>query len=247
MSVEKISLVLNHSKARGTQKLVLIGIANHHGDEGAWPSVATLARYANLSERRVQQTIRELESMGEIRIEKNAGSGFRQYKTNRYWILTEAPEDSSGVKPASLRGEADFVSGVKPVSPETLKETEDNHLKEFDIFWEKFPRHENKAGAQRAFKKAIKKIDFEKLMDRLDAYIRHNQKHNIIFAYASTWLNQERWIDEYDAPSAKQMNREREWTQEFLREQAEAEKHATAPPKCEHGNSIVRCRICVGK
>lgn len=246
MSVEAISKVLNYSKAKGSQKLVLIGIANHHGDEGAWPAIKTLARYANLSERRVQQMIRELEAMGELRIEECKGSGFRQYKTNRYWILTEAPEKTSGVKPASLRGEADFAAGVKPVSPETLIETKDNHLKEFEKFWEKYPRSENKSQAVKAFQKARRKVTLEVLLKKLDQYIAHNKKNDIKFAYASTWLNQERWEDEYDQIVIRE-DKSKQWTQEYLKEMEDQAKVVGVIPRCEHGKNPALCLDCYGK
>ena len=64
MSVEAISLVLNHSKAKGTAKVVLIGIANHDGDGGSWPSHETLARYAQVDERNVRDAIKKLVDLG---------------------------------------------------------------------------------------------------------------------------------------------------------------------------------------
>lgn len=242
MSVEAISKVLNYSKAKGSQKLVLIGIANHHGDEGAWPSIKTLARYSNLSERRVQQMIRELAEMGELKIEECQGGGFRQYKTNRYWILTETP----GVKPASLRGEAGFVSGVKPVSPEPLKETKDNHLGEFQKFWEKYPRSENKNQAIKAFEKARKKVSLEVLLKKLEQYKAHNQKNDIKYAYASTWLNQERWADEYDEIVIRE-DKSKQWTRELLNEMDEQAKKAGVIPRCAHGKNPALCKECYGK
>ncbi len=72
MSVEMISLVLNNSRADGRAKLVLIGIANHHGDNGAWPSIATLARYANASERSIKRDLQYLQEIGEISVEELA-------------------------------------------------------------------------------------------------------------------------------------------------------------------------------
>jgi len=242
LSVEAISKVLNYSKAKGSQKLVLIGIANHHGDEGAWPSIKTLARYSNLSERRVQQMIRELAEMGELKIEECQGGGFRQYKTNRYWILTETP----GVKPASPRGEAGFVSGVKPASPETLKETKDNHLGEFEKFWEKYPRSENKNQAIKAFEKARKKVSLEVLLKKLEQYKAHNQKNDIKYAYASTWLNQERWADEYDEIVIRE-DKSKQWTRQLLNEMDEQAKLAGVIPRCAHGNNPALCKECYGK
>jgi len=59
MSLEKIIDVLYHSKAEGARKLVLIGIANHEGDQGSYPAVATLAKYANCSEEIPGRTYRE--------------------------------------------------------------------------------------------------------------------------------------------------------------------------------------------
>tara|TARA_R110000822_G_scaffold14484_5_gene50916 strand:+ start:646 stop:1335 length:690 start_codon:yes stop_codon:yes gene_type:complete len=134
MSAEATTAVLHHSKSEGSSKLVMWGIANHHSDSGAWPAIATLAKYASVSERRVQQIIRGLATMGEIRIDEQGGFG-AHYKTNRYWILIQCPKDcdgslqhrtgvksgDSGVKSGDMRGEAQGHSGVKPVSPEPNK------------------------------------------------------------------------------------------------------------------------------
>lgn len=73
MSIEAMSLVLHHSAASGADKLVLLGIANHEGDGGAWPSVATLARYANVTPRSVQRSLGRLVDLGELTIEHNRG------------------------------------------------------------------------------------------------------------------------------------------------------------------------------
>ena len=139
MSIEATTAVLHHSQAEGTAKLVMWGIANHHSDAGSWPAISTLAKYARVSERRVQQIIRELEALGEIRIDEQGGFG-TQYKTNRYWILVQCPEEcdgslqhdtgvksgASGVKSGVTRGEIWSHSGVKPVSPEPNKEPNKN-------------------------------------------------------------------------------------------------------------------------
>ena len=67
--------VLNHSTTTGTDKLVLLGIANHadeHG-ENAWPSIPTLARYAGVTERNARHAVRRLEDAGEIVTEERRG------------------------------------------------------------------------------------------------------------------------------------------------------------------------------
>jgi hypothetical protein len=130
VSVEKIALVLNYSKSRGTDKVVLIGIANHEGDGGAWPSVATLARYANVDERTVQRSIANLVDLGELEVERQAGGNTDMRpdrRPNRYRVLVTRP--TSGVTPTSSRagngvtsmtprGDASVADGVTPTSPE---------------------------------------------------------------------------------------------------------------------------------
>jgi hypothetical protein len=67
--------VLDYSEARLGAKLVLISIANHakRDGTGAWPSVATIAREAGLSDRQVQNLLPDLEKLGELRIDREAG------------------------------------------------------------------------------------------------------------------------------------------------------------------------------
>ena len=60
MSIESIAVCLHHSRATGTDKVVLLGIANHDGDGGSWPAIATLAKYANVNERNTQKSIERL-------------------------------------------------------------------------------------------------------------------------------------------------------------------------------------------
>lgn len=123
MSVETLAVVLNRSKAVGTDKVVLLGIANHDGDGGAWPSIATLARYANVSERSVQRSIDHLIELGELRVEIGAGGPAdlrADRRPNRYTVLVDNPHH--GVTSTSprrdSRGDADDGHGVTPTSPE---------------------------------------------------------------------------------------------------------------------------------
>ena len=90
MSAEAIAAVLHHSEARGTDKLVLIGIAWHTNDNpefGCFPSQETLAAYSNVSVRQVRRALElilgvvgedELASLSQATCDGNAhaaGSG----------------------------------------------------------------------------------------------------------------------------------------------------------------------------
>jgi len=121
MSIEAMVGALNHSKAHGAAHIVLLNIANHQGEQGAWPSIPTLARLSKLTDRRVQQIIVELVELGELIVE-NRAAGYGSIKTNRYWVTINCPPTCDGtfahreVKPISDRGEVGFTAGVKPVS-----------------------------------------------------------------------------------------------------------------------------------
>jgi hypothetical protein len=96
MSVEALVIALHHSRTKGATKLVLLGIANHDGDGGSWPSVATLAKYAKVDKRSVQRSLDELERMGEIRriLGQGGDHSMADYRRpNLYRFLLSCPHD----------------------------------------------------------------------------------------------------------------------------------------------------------
>jgi hypothetical protein len=96
MSVESMAVVLHHSPAKGTDKVILLGIANHDGDGGAWPAVATLAKYANIDTRGVQKVLARLEESGQITryVQEGGTLAMRNgQRPNRYVINVVCPVD----------------------------------------------------------------------------------------------------------------------------------------------------------
>jgi len=92
MSSEAMSAVLHHSQASPHAKLVLMAIAYHENETGAWMSQATLARLCNMSERTVRRHIAELRDLFEIDIIHDGGQGHGARVTNRYFIILDCPE-----------------------------------------------------------------------------------------------------------------------------------------------------------
>lgn len=69
---------------------------------------------------------------------------------------------------------------------------------DFDIWWKNYPRKINKAPAQKAYEKAVKKlkVDPTVLLKGVLAFSEEVRTKNIETDYiphASTWLNQRRW------------------------------------------------------
>jgi len=94
VSIESMSQVLHHSRAKGTAKLVLVGIANHEGDGGAYPTVRTLARYAGCDPRNVRKHLAKLVALGEVSIQYQAGGDLDcpdDLRPNRYHVQVSCP------------------------------------------------------------------------------------------------------------------------------------------------------------
>ena len=198
MSIEAVSLVLNQSKATGRAKLVLLGIANHLGDQGAWPSISTLARYANASERSVKRDIQELVQLGELKVELQNAPTHQQYKTNLYWITigSGVTDSASGVTNWVSRGDSSGKSGVTPVGTQninlTIKEPSSKTSNDrFNEFWNLYPKKVAKADALKAWNKATKKKTADELIALTKAYAEGKLPDMTYIPYPASWLNKE--------------------------------------------------------
>lgn len=71
----------------------------------------------------------------------------------------------------------------------------------FELFWRAYPRRVGKGAARKAFEKAIRLASLQQMLTAIDAYKRFKPSYQD-FCHPSTWLNGERWDDEWDVPSA---------------------------------------------
>jgi len=263
MSVEMIALVLNKSRAEGRAKLVLIGIANHHGDNGAWPSLETLARYANASERSVRRDLRYLEELGELSVEINGSEFGGQYKTNKYWITLSGGTDwVTGGTDQVTRGDRLGKSGGTDLSDKPSIETYINLYAHFEEFWNVYPRKVSKRAAVKAFESALGRASHDEI---LAGAIRFGNDPNLppleFIPYPTTWLNGDRWADGLlpertkskeellaDARKAEEARREKD--REIERQRAledklrEEEVKKNAPKLCVHDRIVYNCYEC---
>ena len=91
-----MAIALHHSKATGAAKLTLIGIGNHDGDGGAWPSIKTLSRYAHTDARATRRQIDKLIELGEIEQVTNGGGSrdtAEHERPNLYRFILECPDN----------------------------------------------------------------------------------------------------------------------------------------------------------
>jgi hypothetical protein len=89
MSVRVMGWVWQSSRSKGTDRLVLLAIADCASDDGgnAYPSMSTLVDKTGYGERTVQEAIRRLDKLGELEITAKVGS------SNRYRVVMTGGAD----------------------------------------------------------------------------------------------------------------------------------------------------------
>lgn len=89
MSIQAMAWVLEFSESVGTDRLVLLAIANHADIDAAsaWPSVTRIAAEARVDRATVFRALRRLEELGELEVTRGGGRGV----TNLYRIKRSQP------------------------------------------------------------------------------------------------------------------------------------------------------------
>lgn len=84
----------------------------------------------------------------------------------------------------------EYVPVKAPAEPDTFEE-----------WWAAYPRKEAKGGARAAYRAALKKASSVYLLNGLKSYTF--QKERKYIPLATTWLNQERWLDDQSTSTGK--------------------------------------------
>lgn len=201
MSIEIMNQVWKHSQAVGRARLVLLAIADHQGEIGAWPSLETLARMVNASTRSVQRDIEYLQDIGELKVDYQNAPTEGRYKSNLYWVTLGVTNTGQGVTNTDLgvtkTAQGVTAGGVQSLNRTLNEEPLNNYRELFDEFWKEYPRKSDKRAALRAFKSALNRTSFE---DILAGAIRYATDPNLpetrFIKHPATWLNADAWENE---------------------------------------------------
>lgn len=215
-----------------TKKAILMYMADKASDDGSgiWVSKGNMAADLEMSSRAVRIHIKDMLAMGVLKVsgQKECRNGY----TIDYQINLEIVSNLPSTRPPlnnvhpyqgmTFSPTPELNSG-KPLDkpseePIILVRSIDVVVEQFNKFWEKYPRKTAKAPAQKAYAKAHMKISFEEIMEKLDIFIEsHKDTKKQFMPHASTWLNQERWNDEYETEN--KLDTQKEVLREMLNAQ----------------------------
>jgi predicted ArsR family transcriptional regulator len=84
VSIAVMNWVWANSPTSGNERLALADACLRDDGTGCWPSAATIARKANISDRTVRRVIARLEADGQVVVHR----GGRARSTNSYTVVT---------------------------------------------------------------------------------------------------------------------------------------------------------------
>jgi Helix-turn-helix domain len=139
MTVKVVTWVFDNSETTGSERLVLLALADHADDESwsCWPSIARIARKARVSESTARRSLQNLAEQGHILIQLNQGPSKRpDRRPNLYRILHRGVSDcypvgNHGVSDGPPRGVKTGQNEVSAVTPEPRKEPSKNRERSF--------------------------------------------------------------------------------------------------------------------
>ena len=202
MSFEALAEASKKVAGSSKNKLILLLLANYADQQfTCFPSIKRLAMMAECCESTVRRSLKDLEKRGLIEIKPRYepyGDRCRQ-TSNIYTLRGFQNETHPPVKltPAPLSKSTGDITNHNNQSIYTIA---------FDEFWSVYPRRPNssKKDAFAKFKKALTKITALELIQITELFAKSMaNKDPQYIPHASTWLNQERYIDLRDAPKVK--------------------------------------------
>lgn len=151
------------------------------------------------------------------------------------WERTFSAEDRALLIEKGLVSVDDF--GARPpkqrqTRSRAVASTEDPR---FSTWWTVWPRKQSRLTAERAFAKAVRKIEFDALMDATRRFVDDPNREDRYTPHGATWLNGERWTDApLPAAAPRRLNGDERFAAALsIGRQIAAPTPASTPPELE--------------
>jgi len=197
------------------KKLALLQLANNSNDGGkSWYSIGKMSEACGVGERTFQRQVQSLEEDGLLKVER---------RTNRPSIYTlkdeiEVTLHDLGCQSDGAGCQSDGARGVRespdpnndpnndPINKDPLSTKADEIQDAFDYFYIAGLVKKSKVKAFTKFKSLVEEMkadpmEFATLLSKDIQYRITTQQFGIDKLHPSTYLNNQRWTDEYEEPN----------------------------------------------
>ena len=210
----------------------------------------------------IRTAVDELVKYGYLKTKRTSNE--RGWNAGLEWILCEPNPKSENptLENPTLENQTAIEEHLNREEQEKRTNAQGELERQFNLWWEFYPRKTAKLAARRAYEKAVAMVGFKILFDGVERFAHDPNKPAAQFLpHPATWLNEGRWDDEpypervmtaeekqahEQAQVELRRAKERAASERLKAEMAEAEARAKAdPPKrCEHDRIAVMCEKC---
>jgi len=224
MSFAALTQALNlPERIIGPARMVAVALADHMSPNPAldnaiccWPSIATIAKKAGMSESTTRRAIKLLTDAGVITVEHRRDQATNRTNLYRWhpWLMSDwddAPmrkreEEARGYSYSRHEEASEQVATPEPVAtPEALAKPTEKPADGFTEWWPHYPKKVKKLDAEKAYKAALKRgVTPKELLDGLQrqkAAWKAKGTEPQYIPYPATWLRAGSWEDELETPT----------------------------------------------
>lgn len=133
-----------------------------------------------------------------IKNQEHKELNYKNPRLQKTLFFSDSPQRGEGDFASESEGEILTSEAMKPSKQSiTSKAKEENP--EFEAFWKNYPNKINKSSARASFQKALKSgVSPQLIISKAKEYANYCNAKNVWTAHASTWLNQERYLNDYE-------------------------------------------------
>ena len=224
MSFAAITQALNLPEhITGPARMVAVALADHMSPNPAlndaiccWPSIATIAKKAGVSESTARRAINLLTDEGAITVEHRRDQATNRTNLYRWhpWLMgdwDDAPmrkreEEARGYSYSYHKEVREQATTHEPApTPETPAKPAEKPADGFTEWWPHYPKKVKKLDAEKAYKAALKRgVTPKELLDGLQrqkAAWKTKGTEPQYIPYPATWLRAGSWEDELETPT----------------------------------------------
>lgn len=174
-------------------------------DESSFPSVELIKHELNIGKQRYQRARRELEKTGYLQVDRKQNGNI--YGSNLYTLFHNPrqvdirPVDSQPAEIQSVGNQPTTINSITNNSITSNSKTINNSAtdvtrEKFEEWWQLYDKKLDKKKAASLFKSALKKHDFETIMNGTREYLKTitNKQYQ---KYPKTFLGQESYLNDF--------------------------------------------------